>query len=973
MVSVESKRAEVPTGAPPRARRRRLPAPLWRFAPRRLFSDLVNLALMVTVLTMVAVAASAGPLYAEAVSDAAVRLVLATVPEGAPARQAPVARLNGGIDPESTQWSGLLTSLREVPGLAEPRVTVQSVSAELHPSVFYNPVGTQVSGPGGGEPAPARLFGVVDPTEELVVTSQAAGSGEGVWLPDPVARSTGAVAGDQVKLQLSGLPETPVATTRVAGTYAVQADGRTPQNPPGQRLWSDIGVEAFPSDAEEPTRRAHLVVADLATTAAVAKDADDPLLWSALSLMDDPTPRLGRFHRTAEAVAELRRRMVASSELGEGPTALRPSVASGIVDLATEADELSGAAQRGAAVTTRVGILLALALVVAATGYSMGRRRREVALAAGTGRRPASAGLLHVAELVPAALVAGVLGWLTARVMVGATVGEGSPTRSTVTTAGLWCVGAVVTALVAAGTVAGAATRRETRRLEGRPELRVPWVVVLVVVAVSATAGLLTRPISANDPLGPLDLLVPPLVVAAIAAIGATAFFALLRRGRSSARPPTPRTMVTWLARRRLQAPDSGRDAATTIAATGLAMLVFSLSSLTSLQHTVEDRAAEEAGAHTVDRISYSYQLDPSAPMQAAEPADGSPLKPGQMPLARNPTLPDGRTLVWRARTTVATSGDNINLLIVDPTHFAEAAAWGSPGGPVSQGKALLPALADQDAAAAAATRRQGVAVEVPVLLVGEVGNLDLEVGSAVAIDTLNDTVRLSVRGVLPAFPGAGTGQPTFVVPADSFFASQYNNDPRLRPRPGTPRNRPVEFQSDLWSSTAAGASETLARYAIDAQPIGTLAAIRATPVYVAAEQARRYQIALGLVFGVVGLAAVALAAVRLARRSPAADRMLAWAGAGPRTPARARVLEVAVVLAVSAVLASVALLSLRPMAHILLEPGDGRTPEAVLLVPGSALIAGAAWLLVAATAAVVGMALAARAQSTVEVLRGED
>ena len=105
-----------------------------------------------------------------------------------------------------------------------------------------------------------------------------------------------------MSVQLSGLPETPVATTRVAGTYAVQADGRTPQNPPGQRLWSDLGDEAFPSDAEEPTRRAHLVVADLATTAAVAKDAEDQLLWSALSAMVDPTPRLGRFHRTADAV-----------------------------------------------------------------------------------------------------------------------------------------------------------------------------------------------------------------------------------------------------------------------------------------------------------------------------------------------------------------------------------------------------------------------------------------------------------------------------------------------------------------------------------------------------------------------------------------------------------------------------------------------------------------------------------------------
>ena len=106
-----------------------------------------------------------------------------------------------------------------------------------------------------------------------------------------------------------------------------------------------------------------------------------------------------------------------------------------------------------------------------------------------------------------------------------------------------------------------------------------------------------------------------------------------------------------------------------------------------------------------------------------------------------------------------------------------------------------------------------------------------------------------------------------------------------------------------------------------------TLAQERATPVYVAAAQARRYQIALGLVFGVVGVAAVALAAVRLARRSPAADRMLAWTGAGRHAPGRARALEVAVVLALSCALSALALLALRPLAQLLLEPGDGRTP----------------------------------------------
>ena len=83
--------------------------------------------------------------------------------------------------------------------------------------------------------------------------------------------------------------------------------------------------------------------------------------------------------------------------------------------------------------------------------------------------------------------------------------------------------------------------------------------------------------------------------------------------------------MVTWLARRRLQAPDAGREAATTIAATGLAMLVFSLSSLTSLHHTVEDRAAEEVGAHTVDRIGFSYLLDPRHPCRPPSLRTGPP------------------------------------------------------------------------------------------------------------------------------------------------------------------------------------------------------------------------------------------------------------------------------------------------------------------------------------------------------------
>ena len=243
-------------------------------------------------------------------------------------------------------------------------------------------------------------------------------------------------------MQLSGVPEAPSATTRVLGTYAVQPDGRTPQNPAGQRLWTDLGAESFPSDAEQPTVRAHLVVADLATTAALAKATDDQLLWSAQSRLTDPAPRLAQFHRTADAVSLLRRLLTARSELADDPVALRPSIASGVEDLADRADVLSSAAQRGAAVTTRVGIALSLALVVAAAGVldgapaprgAAGRRHRS---AAGLGR-PA----LRRRAACPAAVLAGVVGWFAARAVVTVTVGSSTPTQSALRSAGLWSAG----------------------------------------------------------------------------------------------------------------------------------------------------------------------------------------------------------------------------------------------------------------------------------------------------------------------------------------------------------------------------------------------------------------------------------------------------------------------------------------------------------------------------------------------------
>ena len=301
-VTVESRRAaEVPTGAAPRARRRILPPPVWRFAPRRLLHDAVTLTLMLGVLTMLAMAAAAGPLYAEAVSDAAVRLALESVPAGAAAKVAPVVRLNGGIDPESPQWTDMLRSLEGIPGVGPARVTTQSISTELHPKVFFDPVGPVRQRRAGS--APVRLFGVDDPAARLVVVTQAAGGGEGVWLPEPVARvDRASPPATRCRCSCPGSPRRPRPRRACSAPTPCSPTAAPPRHLPANGCGPTSGSRRSPPTPGSRRSAAHLAVADLATTAALAKRPATSCCGRPRPRLTDPTPRLAQFHRTADAV-----------------------------------------------------------------------------------------------------------------------------------------------------------------------------------------------------------------------------------------------------------------------------------------------------------------------------------------------------------------------------------------------------------------------------------------------------------------------------------------------------------------------------------------------------------------------------------------------------------------------------------------------------------------------------------------------
>ena len=137
-------------------------------------------------------------------------------------------------------------------------------------------------------------------------------------------------------------------------------------------------------------------------------------------------------------------------------------------------------------------------------------------------------------------------GWLVARVLVETAVGAATPSRSTLIASIVWCAVAVVLALVLTAGVAAAATRGEARRLQGRDERSVPWVLVLVVLAlISALSAERVR--TMPRPLWVLTIPVVPL-------LGPIAYLAM-------GRPRNPRRRgATTAASGRPAAPDDDPD-----------------------------------------------------------------------------------------------------------------------------------------------------------------------------------------------------------------------------------------------------------------------------------------------------------------------------------------------------------------------------------------------------------------------------
>jgi putative ABC transport system permease protein len=344
---------------------------------------------------------------------------------------------------------------------------------------------------------------------------------------------------------------------------------------------------------------------------------------------------------------------------------------------------------------------------------------------------------------------------------------------------------------------------------------------------------------------------------------------------------------------------------------------------------------AVAAGAEGVATLEGSWQLDPQAPLTPPDPPVGEPLPDTPVPGVRNPPLPPGNTVVWRADITTPLDYDQRDMLLIDAERFRDVALWG-------RGADLAAARAAIDA------------IDVPAGHDGPIPAIAVADPASDGLDTIAvnlgyaEPQNLQLVARVPAFPGMQP-RPMYVVSADAMFAAiDGPSDPRLRPRSGLGPS-PMFARTYLWSRDgAAGVNAVVAPQDVRPERVETAAELRQSDAYVATGRARGYQLAVAGYLALLAVLTLCVYAQRTAAARRPADLMLARVGFGRARVARARVLEFVLLAAIALGTAVAAVAALAPLGGRLLDDQPG-------LRPAFAFRLSPLGLMVAAAIAVVG------------------
>ncbi|MBU2664755.1 hypothetical protein KOI35_14725 [Actinoplanes bogorensis] len=856
--------------------------------------------LVVLAFVVMATASAAPGLFAEAGRNAAFQAGRAAVSPSARQDDADVVRLTGSRSPDSASQQRLLTELRTIPHLTEPRFDGGSAGKELS---WSKPWASTVST--GTRTASARLYAVTDPAHELVVTDGSGPAG-GVWLPETL----GFRPGETVTVAV----EDKKATAPVTGLYAVVPGGRRPADPPGGKAWA-LRDRDLPFDTTTTTVKANLIIADVPATERLAEAVHDQILWTAESTLV-PGATLAQARETAREVDNLRRR-VGEQSFDGGTDVVTGRLASGIGKIADQAASASETVRQRTRPIEWAAIAVALVTVLVMALLSVRRRAVEVRHAAGSGIVPLAVGGLWLAEHLLPAVLGAVGGWALAWLLVTQAGPPGAVTATSTLGAAFAAAGA---GLLVTGVVATLAAARSVRpATPAAPRRPLPWAAPVLVVALAAGAGLAG---SGADGVRETDLLVPLLALAA-AGVLAGLLLGRITGWRRSSRD-RPLRGAGWLTRRRLADNSGERRLAVAVMTAGLGMLLFSLCALAATGVSVDDRIAVQAGAETVAVLDGgSAQLDPSAVEVPEEPTD----KP--VPGVRTPPLPGYASVVWRYDAWSPLDGSQRDLLVVDPVRFREIALWGR-GPDLAAARAALPRLTGPGLTA--------LAVADPAAAGQSVVSLD--------VGAWKGSVEIAAH--VAAFPGLDA-KPTYVVSESSFFPLLGSADPRLRPRDSNAYSGAF-VRTLLWSSQ--GTDAITSPLGVEPERVNTAATLRQRDIYVAAARARGYQVAVAAYLALLAVLALCVHAQRTAAIRRASDLMLIRVGLGRSRALRARILELLALAAVALAGAVAGVAALLPLGPRLLDEEPTRLPALHFGLVGPAVLITVAVTVIAVVAA---------------------
>lgn len=762
----------------------------------------------------------------------------------------------------------------------------------------------QVTRPGvstQGPPLDGRLFAGDGALEHVHVLS--GHDGDGIWLPDNIARWLGAGPGDVVDLR----DGSHVVSVRVNGVFtAVYAAPRQGYWQP----WTPDLYQVCP-DCDLPPQ---FILVGRERLFDLQRRLDHPEVDEVLAAPIRSAPPLSMDD------ARALRGFAAGfqSRLADAAAPLGPdfTFTAGVDEVLRVTDQRVAGVRGPALVLLVAGLAIAFAAVVSAAVFSASSRPDEAGVFRARGWGPLRVGARAALESALPVLVGGVAGFLVASAAVSVFGPDGVAGGSAVRAALEGAVAVSCVAVAVVGLVTGllSVAVHEHRARASRIVVWVPWELLALAAALALqrtleTGGGIVRTGQVQTPRAAVFLY--PLMLALAVGIFAARLAAVWAVRRARRRGGT-RVTAPWLAARRFAASPVLGVVFVVAGTLAVAVFVASQGQVASLRTTLDAKARIFVGSDV------EVQVVPGA------------VPPTHFPLPV--------TDVQRALDAGTFDGDPqrpFDLLIVDPTTLAGAAFWDH-----RLSDTPLPELMSR------LTATGGGGGPVPVVL-ANAGALD---PGSITVGTREHEV--TVVGRATSFPGASSQLPIVVMGADAFRAA-FGMAPYQVPSSNSTTELWIPGPTDA-ALAAVGATPSIRVFVLL-----TADEVADVPVIVAAVNTFLVLDVLGVValLLLVVLAVVYLQARQRSRvvASALSDRM----GATPRTLRAALAFELGGMLLAAVAVGGLVGVVVTPVIVRAVDPLPTIPPPPLTVAPWTSVAAAAALL---AAAALIGAWLADRA-----------